>query len=138
MILSKSMFQGVCGGNVLNDNHMDSFLSAIAQSYQHEDCFKAARQWRRLRLRFDRDIASKQRQGNVNNVSCILDIFNKGSKETTTEWIAIPMKHSTKQGALVSPDKTANSIGTSNCFSVLDNDDVPELLDRDCSIALPQ
>jgi hypothetical protein len=67
-----------------------------------------------------------------------LDIFDKGSKETTTEWIATPKKHSTKQGALVSPDETANSIGTSNCFSVLDNDDVPELLDRDCSIALPQ
>ena len=81
MILSKSMFWGVCRGNVLNDNHINS-LSAIAQSYQHEDwcsfasfwknmlCFyKAARRWRRLRLRFDQDIASKQRQGNANNVS---------------------------------------------------------------------
>jgi hypothetical protein len=80
---------------------------------------------------------SDEFEGSLGGSSC-LDIFDKGSKETTTEWIATPMKHSAKQGALVSPDKTADSIGTSNCFSALDNDDVPELLDRDCSIALLQ
>jgi hypothetical protein len=64
--------------------------------------------------------------------------YIKRKQKDTTEWIATPKKHSTKQGTLVSPDETADSIGTINCFSVLDDDDMPELLDQDCSIALPQ